>query len=216
MTYTRRSKKETERLHRFTKPAPKKAVKDDLPPVDSHDEDEGSWSSGLEDSDLSLTGSDEEDVASESELSSPSRGHQSDSDAEMSYEAVPRKRRKNWEEEEDQGIERLPIKLANGRIQHSGVKFAPRVSEKKPEEESEESEDDATKLRNLEATSKVDDVSTGARFGRLAIVDVIGNKSRKARIQGAKEQIASISQEIVTDPENSVSSLSILGETSLT
>ena len=52
--------------------------------------------------------------------------------------------------------------------------------------------------------SRVEDVSTGARFGRPAVVDVIAQKSRKARIQGAKEQIAGLCQEILGDPENSV------------
>ncbi|KAJ7658713.1 hypothetical protein DFH06DRAFT_1407183 [Mycena polygramma] len=42
-----RSKKETERLHRLDKPLKKSADKDDLPSLDSHDEDEGAWDSDL-------------------------------------------------------------------------------------------------------------------------------------------------------------------------
>lgn len=59
-------------------------------------------------------------------------------------------------------------------------------------------------MAELEERYKVEDVSTGARFGRPAVIDIIGNKSRTARIQGAKDQIAGICQEIIADPENSV------------
>ena len=67
----------------------------------------------------------------------------------------------------------------------------------------EESAEGDTEVATL---PKVEDVSTGARFGRPAVVDVIGQRSRKARIQGAKEQIAGLCQEILGDPENSVRS----------
>ena len=76
--------------------------------------------------------------------------------------------------------------------------------EEEEEEESEEEEPEAP-----QDSFKVEDVSTGARFGRPAVVDVIMMKSRKARIQAAKEQIAGICQEIVSDPENSVRSISL-------
>jgi nucleolar complex protein 3 len=54
-------------------------------------------------------------------------------------------------------------------------------------------------------TRGVEDVATGARFGRPAVRDIIQQKSRKARIEAAKEQLASICQEIMAEPENSVS-----------
>lgn len=121
------------------------------------------------------------------------------SDEEMPYETVPRKRRASWEPEGNV-IERLPIKLADGRVQKTGIKVAPQVVQDTSGEESDE------EPPTEEAVGR-EDVSTGARFGRPAVVDIIGNKSRKARIQGAKEQIAGLCQEIVSDPENSVSGL---------
>lgn len=120
------------------------------------------------------------------------------SDVEMSYEAVPRRRRPSWSEGEAV-IDRLPIKLRDGKIQRTGPKL---VVQTQSEEESEE-EDPPEQWPEPEPTRE--DITTGARFGRLSVIDVISHPSRKVRIQNAKEQIASICQEIVTDPENSVS-----------
>ena len=111
----------------------------------------------------------------------------------------------SWEPESDKekGIERLPIKLADGRIQKSGNKvFLDDSEESGLDSDTESAGHQAQNVPQL----KVEDVSTGARFGRPAVVDVIGQKSRKARIQGAKEQIAGICQDILGDPENSVRS----------
>ncbi|KAF8212271.1 nucleolar complex-associated protein-domain-containing protein [Mycena galopus ATCC 62051] len=183
-----RSKKETERLRQLNKPARKAPEKDDdLPSLDSHDEDEGDWSSDLSD-DNSLSDADSEDSIPSSNL---------DSDAEMPYETAPRKRRPSWESPPDQGIQKLPIKLPDGRIQKTGTKLKLLPTS---EDTDEESEDDA----EVPEEPRREDVSTGARFGRPAVVDVVANKSRTARLQGAKDQIASICQEIMADPENSL------------
>lgn len=183
-----RSKKETVRLHQLNKPA-RKAVEDDLPSIDSHDEDEDSWSSGVDGEGLSM-----QDSASDDML---------DSDAEMPYEVAPRKRHPSWDSDDDININHLPTKLADGRIQKSGSK--PTVIHT-ADKVDDESDDDARDQEQAERQERyrVEDVSTGARFGRPAVVDVIGNKSRKARIQGAKDQIAGVCQEIIADPENSV------------
>jgi nucleolar complex protein 3 len=116
----------------------------------------------------------------------------------MSYEAIPRRRRPSWSEGEVV-IDRLPIKLRDGKIQRTGPKL---VVQAQSEEESDE--EPPEQRHELEPTRE--DITTGARFGRLSVVDVISKPSRKLRIQIAKEQIASICQEIVADPENSVSS----------
>ena len=122
-----------------------------------------------------------------------------DSDTEMPYELVPRLH-KVPEPETRRNIPGLPIKLSDGRIQASKkVTVAPA-----PIDDDEDTEG-SVRSQSLPATpSTVENVATGARFGRLAVADVIGNSSRKARIQGAKDQIASICQEIIADPENSV------------
>lgn len=123
----------------------------------------------------------------------------------MPYEVEPRKRRKSWDSEEETGIQRLPIKLQNGMVQRTGLKVAVTASFS-GDDESEEIEEEAIEVHR----PNVEDVSTGARFGRLAVVDLISIKSRKARIQAAKEQLASICQDIIADPENGVRYLSLL------
>ncbi|OBZ75212.1 Nucleolar complex protein 3 [Grifola frondosa] len=202
-----RSKKETDRLYQMHKPV-RKAVEDDLPSIDSHDEDEESWDSEIgedeeEDADSQIWDSDGE-ASSSASTSAPRKHRQKlDLDGEMPYETLPRKRRPSWEPESDKekGIERLPIKLADGRIQKSGSK----VFLDDEEESGLESDDDDADREAVEEQPRLrEDVSTGARFGRPAVVDVIGNKSRKARLQGAKEQIAGLCQEILGDPENSL------------
>ncbi|KAI0082699.1 nucleolar complex-associated protein 3 [Panus rudis PR-1116 ss-1] len=204
-----KSKKEIRKLHEQHKPV-RAQVKDDLPSIDSQDEDEDEddWSSGFgSDANANLSMSEAEDdlesdgASSSSERPKRRKGPQENaSDAEMEYEAVPRRRQPEWdsESEKDEGIERLPIKLADGRVQKTKDKvYLPR--EASAEDESSESEEEHEQPRPV-----VEDVSTGARFGRPAVIDVIGQKSRKKRVQLAKEQIASICQEIVADPENSL------------
>jgi nucleolar complex protein 3 len=192
LTVLFRSKKETDRLHRLNKPVRQASVHDDLPSLDSHDEENDSWSSGIDEDSDDLPDEDS-DVSSEG----------SKSDEEMSYERLPRKRRPSWEPEDETTIQRLPIKSADGRVHQTGGKIAVTNTVTQPAEEKSDSDEEH---QDQPRTTR-EDVSTGARFGRPAVVDVVGNKSRKARIQGAKEQIAGICQEIVADPENSVSTL---------
>ncbi|KAL4073525.1 nucleolar complex-associated protein-domain-containing protein [Scleroderma citrinum] len=193
------SKKETERLHQLHKPI-RKPRDDDLPSVDSHDEAEDSWSSGIDEPAQSPDLTDSKEEVSDEEYSS-FEGFGSDSDAEMPYERIPRKRDTSVESDSRRFIPGLPIKLSNGRIQATGKVTTAVV-------QSDDEDEDSDDTQSLEALSEeaklVEDVSTGARFGRPAVVDVIGNKSRMARIQGAKEQIAGICQEIIADPENSL------------
>ncbi|TBU65922.1 nucleolar complex-associated protein 3 [Dichomitus squalens] len=209
-----RSKKETERLHQLHKPV-RRRVEDDLPSINSASEDEGEeeWTSGIS-ADEDVSGDDaasdfDDDESSIAESSSAGaqrrrRRKPIDSDQEeLSFENQPRRRRPEWEpkSDEDKGIERLPIKLADGRIQKSGSKVVLEASEDSGLDSYEES---AHETAASAPRPRFEDVSTGARFGRAAVADVIGQKSRKARIQGAKEQIAGICQEILGDPENSL------------
>jgi nucleolar complex protein 3 len=185
-------------------------VGDDLPSLESDDdEDNGEeWTPGLEslgeEDEDALSDQDEEEEDDVSVSSSDARPrkekHLESDDKEMPYETAPRKRRPSWEPEstKDRGIERLPIKLADGRVLKSRAKVY------LPQDEEEESADESDMPFPMEEKSRIEDVSTGARFGRPAVVDVVSQKSRKARIQAAKEQIAGICQEIVADPENSV------------
>lgn len=179
-----RSKKETLRLHRLNKPI-RQPAKDDLPDISSHSEDEGEWSSNI--------GSD-----GNGEGSSQGKGGgevSEDSDTEMPYETAPRPRRPSWDEESENEVQRLPIKLLDGQVKNVGVKL------RKTREESPEDDEEATEELTLEPR---EDATLGARLGRRSVVDVVTTKSRKERIHAAKEQIASICQEIVGDPEDCV------------
>ncbi|KAG1827333.1 nucleolar complex-associated protein-domain-containing protein [Suillus subaureus] len=182
------SKKETERLKQLNKPVRKPKVDDDLPSIDSHDEDEEAWSSGIDD---------DADTISQSSINDSDQ----DSDAEMSYERVPRKVQESREAKTDRHIQGLPIKSADGRIHSTGMKTAAPPSS---DEEDDGTDKSAEEQEMPVEVNKIDDVATGARFGRPAVIDIVGNKSRKARIHGAKDQIASICQEIIAEPENSL------------
>ncbi|KAG7092428.1 hypothetical protein E1B28_008784 [Marasmius oreades] len=193
-----RSKKETRRLHQLNKPIKKALVDDDLPSIESHDEDDGDWSSDI--------GSDGQDKEDDHYLYPGG----SDSDAEMPYELALREVRTEPRQQENRGIQRLPIKLADGTIQNTGWRAAQKRCEDEEDEEDEEGEENVEDL-----APPRDTVATGARFGRPAVIDVISTKSRKLRIQGAKEQIASICQDIMAEPENSIGLLKRLHTFSL-
>lgn len=192
-------------MHRLDRPLRKAPGDDDLPSVHSHTDDEEVWSSDLGEElpevVSGLSGADSSPRDELSDSSGPSRPRRRraavDSDAEMSYEAVPRRRRPSWSEG-DVVIDGLPIKHRDGKIERTGPKLVIR------EQSEEESEEDPPE-RSSELEPAREDITTGARFGRLSVIDVISNPSRQLRIQVAKEQIASICQEIVADPENSVS-----------
>lgn len=183
-------------MHELNKPVRKAEVYDDLPSIDSHDEDEDSWDSNISDEDSEISGDEDGDNLSVDDYSDKS----ANSDEEMPYEINPRKQRR--EPAKPMEIQRLPIKLADGKIQRTGIKAViPTSQEDTPSEpvesDSEEDEEKAPRWR-------VEDVSTGARFGRPAVVDVLKTNSRRAKVELAKDQIAGICQEIVSDPENNV------------
>jgi nucleolar complex protein 3 len=181
-----RSKKETLRLHKLNKPI-RQPVKDDLPNVSSHSEDDGEWSSNIGNDDFEEGSS---QGGGGEELSE-------DSDVEMPYETAPRPRRPSWDEDSNDEVQRLPIKLLDGQVKNLGVKL------RRAREESSEKSDDGEAAR--EPTSEPrEDATLGSRLGRRSVVDVVTTKSRKERIHAAKEQIASICQDIVGDPEDSV------------
>lgn len=176
-----RSKTTIEKIHRLNKPTPKPLTHDDLP---------STYSSSAEnhDSEPELLDVTQKSQASDSE----------DEDLERHYERTSHLLRRPPGRPV---VERLPIKLADGRLIQTGVQDLPHAYDIE-EEESElsgpsEAEQDG---RSLNA----EDRFTGTRFGRLAVFDVVSQGSRKRRIEVAKDQIASICQEIVVNPENSV------------
>ena len=172
---------------------------DDLPSINSGDEGEDSWSSNLE-----TDADSESDVATTSSLEDTRKMPEGfDSDIEMPYEVVPRRRRPSSDHGQHDSIPHLPIKLPDGRIQEvEGGGTTPSSQDKKDFDEDEGEESDTV---GSNEPAVVEDISTGARFGRPAVIDVIRKSSRKARIQGAREEIALICQSIVAEPESSVS-----------
>lgn len=170
---------------------------DDLPSINSDDEDdEDSWDSNIEDSDIS--GDENDDLSLEGDGYSV---QSENSDEEMPYETKPRKPQREPEATE---LQRLPIKLADGKIQRTGIKAINPNSKPEVPSDSDEDESDSEEEQEEPPQHTTEDVSTGARFGRPAVVDVLKTNSRKAKVEKAKEQIAGICQEILADPENSV------------
>lgn len=139
---------------------------------------------------------DDEDLSSAGDASEPDVASE-DSDTEMPYETAPRTSRV-FRDSEKSVVQRLPIKLVDGSIKPMGPNHAV------PESESEEEEEEPEAPPVASTSYKREDISTGARFGRASVVDVITKGSRKARIQEAKDQIAGICQDIVAEPEMSV------------
>ena len=187
-----RSKKETARLYQLNKPVrPKQQHEDDLPSVHSGSDD-SDWS-GIEDGADAV---DDEDLELSENSSAPSV---LDSDEEQDYERVPRAKRESPKPRDTKEMPRLPIKMTDGRVQDIGSRTVARDASPSEEDDSEE-EDLGWEVE----ASRIEDVTTGARFGRPAVIDVIQIASRKHRVQAAKEQIASLSQEVIADPENNV------------
>lgn len=205
-----RSKHESDRLHKLEKPSRKKRVveDDDLPSVHSHSEDEGLWDSDIEGYSSGSGVSDEDDDnVSISDSASNSSSASELMEVEDAYE-LKGKHKKSAFKEETRGAERLPVKLSDGKIKKRG--FLPAEPEAEADSESDDMDETTAAMARLQSAPPREDISTGARFGRPAVTSVIGNKSRKARIQGAKEQLASICQEIIGDPENSVRTVPII------
>lgn len=190
------------------RPRPAKRRKLDETLSASENEDEEPWSSTLG----SLPGTDDEDDDEEDEAGNggdtgDTKADSSDSDEELTHERRGRARPTEWEPPARQGPARLPVKLADGTIKPTGNLPAPSSSD--------ESESDAERVDPIAswaaaagadtASSRREDVATGARFGRPAVVELLTQPSRKAKIQRVKEELATICQDIVADPETNVS-----------
>ena len=185
-----RSKGETNRLRKLANADYRRVEReDDLPSIGSHSGDESEWSSALGDG---------VDFADEGPNATPSLA---DSDEEQLYELQPRNQTvtKAVHDTKRKVIPRLPIKLANGQIEKTGEREgtveAPSISDTSGAEEEQ----------GRAPPPPRNDVATGARFGRPAVVDILTMKSRKLRVQAAKEQVAGICQDIIAEPENGVS-----------
>ena len=175
----------------MTKPIRKQEVHDDLSLLNSDGEDEGSWGSEVDSHEL--------DDSDDNESLSDTNSISENSDDEMPYETSAHPRRHLWDSPKSE-VQRLPIKLPDGRIKGIGTK----VITTKTVAVYSEDEDSMSGPESEPEPLKVEDVSTGARFGRASVVDVLQTKSRRHKIEMAKVQIAGVCQDILADPENSV------------
>ena len=175
----------------MTKPIRKREVHDDLPPPNSDGEDDGSWDSDIESHEL--------DDSEDNEPLSDTNSISENSDDEMPYETSAHTRHHLWNSPKSE-VQRLPIKLPDGRIKGIGTKALTPKTVAVPSED----EDSVSRPESESEPLKVEDVSTGARFGRVSVIDVLQTKSGRRRIEIAKVQIAGICQDILADPENSV------------
>jgi len=116
----------------------------------------------------------------------------------MPYEKVPRKRRPSWDSDsKTKTVQGLPIKLPDGKVKSTGIRAV--IPDSESDSDSTDEEDAPRESLPLR-----EDGTTGARFGRPSVVNVLQTKSRRGKIQLAKDQIASICQDILADPQNSV------------
>lgn len=152
------------------------------------DEDNSDWNSSIE----YLGNSDHSDEGIEAPSSSAE-----DSEQERTYERKLQLKNAQEDEKRRKFVPRLPIKLPSGQIEQTGVREGSMKSSE--DEDEDEDEERAPMLQEMPRS----DVA-GARFGRKAVGDVVAIKNRSHRIQAAKEQIAGICQEILSEPEASV------------
>ncbi|KAH8829176.1 nucleolar complex-associated protein-domain-containing protein [Flagelloscypha sp. PMI_526] len=187
-----RSKKETQRLRQLSKPQKDKKTPrlkdDDLPSIHESSEDEDGLNSSISDSEL------DDDLPSDVS-----------SDEEMPYEKAPRTRIREWQDPKPSKalVTGLPVKLGDGRVQATGKAVRIDSSDTEEDEDDVSLDDDEP----VQLSPPPEDVSTAARFGRLAVVDVLTMSSRQSRINSAKDQIAGICQDIGADPENGTPAL---------
>lgn len=178
---------------------------DDLPSINSHSEDEDDWSSDLPEDGMIPSDIDSDlEGSTASSSSSPAvrqdrKRKNAGFDSEMPYEKLPRKHHAH-DNGDDNGIARLPIKFQNGVVQLSKEKVVPQMAM----EAEDDSDTDEEENKSATVLPVVEDVSTGARYGRPAVIDIITAPSRKGRIESAKVQIAGICQDIIAEPENHV------------
>ncbi|CAG7846656.1 SubName: Full=Related to NOC3 protein, required for maturation and intranuclear transport of pre-ribosomes {ECO:0000313/EMBL:CCA77808.1} [Serendipita indica DSM 11827] len=185
-----RSKKETNRLFALQKVPYKQSAPKPPPSASPLDDSSSDWSSGVDDIELDSNDSEDDGEASQDDEDSSVDS----SDEEQSYERQPRGRSTENEKEKRKTIPRLPIKLPGGQIQQTGVREGSVVSSGEEEEEEP--------LRPIESSTKRN--FTGARFGRASVADVVSIRSGRERGQAAREQIAGICQDILSEPENSL------------
>lgn len=193
---------------------------DDLAFAGSDDDDLDLLSDMPDSEDLSDI--DSTDLESDEDLSEDDEGEDSDEQAERAYAAL-RKRQDAQDAVEDANDSskrrKLPTKLPDGFVQYINQPFeaqdnpvasTSRSSVKLPQLDSDES--DAEDSTAQEAPRVADPL--GPRFGRAGIKNLLQLPKRSERVSLAKSELATLSGDIMADPENSVCLLISLALTS--
>ncbi|KAG8897066.1 hypothetical protein FRB99_008473, partial [Tulasnella sp. 403] len=192
---------EIKRLHRLDRPKKKPSEPAHVPHLDSDDDDD--WSSTFE----SLNEEDINDVESISRSDATPESSDRDSASEEDEDQI-RPQAVTWQPEKPLGPARLPVKLADGTIRLTGNR--PAAPEPEHSESSDEEKEPPWAADDHTFGGSRDDAATGARFGRPGVMDILSIESRKAKIQRVKEDLATLCQDIIRDPENSILKLGFL------
>lgn len=145
--------------------------------MEDHSTDEEDWSSGIEDLDTSEPESDEEHSVS---------GPSSEDEVEDLYE---RRALRPVETETGPILARLPVKLRDGTVKQMPARPVLAAPDPSTEEGEYGSDFDDVAESEMAMEQPSEDPSSG---------------SRRDRIRLAQEEIATLCQDIVVDPENSV------------
>ncbi|KAG0038581.1 hypothetical protein BGZ82_011547 [Podila clonocystis] len=173
------------------KKGPVEATADDLPSEEDTD-DEGDMDIDMNDSDEPM--SSEESDMDAGGYESEEEDKEIDSDEEQNYEQAPR-RAEGWSEK---GSTRLPIKLADGRIREVKDDRV-RPSEVKDEEEEEVVDSDFAEEDDEEEDEEEED--------EMQEPEPEKKIPKKIQIAKKKEEMATIAQTIIADPEQNVGQL---------
>lgn len=172
------------------KKGPVEATADDLPSEEDTD-DEGDMDIDMNDSDEPM--SSEESDMDAGDYESEEEEKEIDSDEEQDYEQAPR-RAEGWSEK---GSTRLPIKLADGRIKEVKDDRV-RPSEVKDEEEEEE------EIADSDFAEEEDEEEDEEEEEEIQEPQPEKKIPKKVQIAKKKEEMATIAQTIIADPEQNV------------
>ncbi|KAF9301100.1 hypothetical protein BGZ74_007168 [Mortierella antarctica] len=175
------------------KKGPVEATADDLPSEEDTD-DEGDMDIDMNDSDEPM--SSEESDMDAGDYESEEEEKEIDSDEEQDYEQAPR-RAEGWSEK---GSTRLPIKLADGRIKEVKDDRV-RPSEVKDEEEEEE------EIADSDFAEEEDEEEDEEEEEEIQEPQPEKKIPKKVQIAKKKEEMATIAQTIIADPEQNVGQL---------
>ncbi|KAF9582094.1 hypothetical protein BGW38_000649 [Lunasporangiospora selenospora] len=172
---------------------------DDIESESDSDEDDEAMDIDMADSD---TAESEDEDDEEEESKDESEPEEIDSDEEQDYEQAPRKA-EGWTEKVSQ---RLPIKLADGRIQEvKDDRERPSQKRKADEDESGEESEDVVDSDFAEEDDDALGQESESVIEEPAQPET--KASKKAQLTKKKEELAAMAQSVISNPEENVGML---------